>query len=128
MRVILVKIYLRLIQQTPENIPLQERNPPQSVVILQHNDGQTNYTYFNSLMFEGSSVVYTKFSLRIGAHSARSHFERVLPVCGARKLASENSPPNIAKNAAKVNKPSLICWRTVSVEAERQGFAIYAAR
>ena len=38
MRVILVKIYLRLIQQTPENIPLQERNPPKSVVILKSQD------------------------------------------------------------------------------------------
>ena len=38
MRAILIKIYLLLIQQTPENIPLQERNPPNGVQILQSQD------------------------------------------------------------------------------------------
>ena len=38
MRAILVKIYLLLIQQTPENIPLQENNAPNHVKILQSQD------------------------------------------------------------------------------------------
>ena len=38
MRAILVKIYLLLIQQTPENIPLEEMNPPNGVKILQGED------------------------------------------------------------------------------------------
>ena len=38
MRAILVKIYLLLIQQTPENIPLEERSPPNGVQILQSQD------------------------------------------------------------------------------------------
>ena len=38
MRAILIKIYLLLIQQTPENIPLQENNAPNHVKILQSQD------------------------------------------------------------------------------------------
>ena len=38
MRAILIKIYLLLIQQTPENIPLQENNAPNHVKILQSKD------------------------------------------------------------------------------------------
>ena len=38
MRAILGKMYLLLIQQTPENIPLEERNPPNGVNILQSQD------------------------------------------------------------------------------------------
>ena len=38
MRAILVNIYLLLIQQTPENIPLEEMNPPNGVKILQSED------------------------------------------------------------------------------------------
>ena len=33
-----MKIYLLLIQQTPENIPLEERSPPNGVQILQSQD------------------------------------------------------------------------------------------
>ena len=38
MRAILIKIYLLLIQQAPENIPLQENNTPNHVYILQSKD------------------------------------------------------------------------------------------
>ena len=38
MRAILVKTYHLLMQQTPENIPLQETNPPNSIKILQSQD------------------------------------------------------------------------------------------
>ena len=38
MRAILVKTYLLLIQQTTENIPLEERSPPNGVQILQSQD------------------------------------------------------------------------------------------
>ena len=38
MRAILIKIYLLLIQQTPENITLQENNAPNHVKILKSKD------------------------------------------------------------------------------------------
>ena len=59
MRAILVKIYLLLIQQTPENIPLQENNPPNSVEILHSRDKMKIKQLINNETAENTQLKQT---------------------------------------------------------------------
>ena len=59
MRAILVKIYLLLIQQTPENIPLQERTAPNGVNILQSKDKKKIKQLINNETTENTQLKKT---------------------------------------------------------------------
>ena len=60
--------------------------------------GAASFIYHDSLIFDGSAVAFTTFSIHPGEHSVRTHFEKVVRSSIADE--SDAAPPGPSSHSS----------------------------